>query len=171
MHTNGLSGFPSGCSSTEIASSALCTWELRALNPQGGQCLVDARLDLGTDLTPVQMPFSSLHCCSVLPMRTVMLGLGNATHVGAARHAIVNSGVQPAALFIHPKLPDHTLSQFIEDNKRANKVSCSKPLILGCWAENLRHRNDQVVLVTDALRVLACVRLECCNNALGSQQG
>ena len=123
MHSTSGSDSASSCNRAEIASSALCTWELKALNPQDGECLVDASLDLTSDLTPAQMPFSSMHCCSVLPMRTLMLGLGTATHVGAARHAIVNSGVQPAGLFLHPKLPERALSQFIEDNKRTKKVT------------------------------------------------
>lgn len=106
---------------TDASLNLSSVWELRALNPQDAKCLVDASLDLGDSLTPVPMPFSSLHSCSVLPMRTIMLGLGNATQGSATRHALFSSGVQPAALFLYPKLSDRALQQFIEDN-RTTKV-------------------------------------------------
>lgn len=142
MPSNSQSDSTSAFSTSASASSFLCTWELRALNPQDAACLVDASLDLGIDLTPVPMPFSSLHCCSVLPRRTVMLGLENATQVSGTRHAIVSSGVQPAALFLHPQLPEDALQQFIEDNKRTTKVR-NFSSIYGCsvgfWIDHVHH--------------------------------
>jgi hypothetical protein len=122
-HSNSCSDTTSTAEASDSAARSLFAWELRAVNPQDAACLVDVCVDLNADLTPVPMAFSSLHCCSGLPIRTLMLGLGNATHVSGARHAVLNRGVQPAALFLYPKLPEHACQKFIQDNKDTAKVS------------------------------------------------